>query len=192
MTEARVGSALAVVVVSVLVLSGCATDVGSPAVTSRRPELHTPAPMASPTCSAAAPSDVAPGWNETRRDVSEIQALVGAEVDGHYGPATTAKVMVWQQCHGLQPDGVWGAATDAVAFGEADAAIAAAAEAERAAEVEARRWHCVDHTSFDQNAYNDNYCSNAYEARFVSDSEAVRLDPMYVPGQSGDPYYNSK
>lgn len=54
-------------------------------------------------------------------------------------------------------------------------------------------WHCKDTTSYDQNAYNDNYCWNSYgEGRYVPDSEAVAIDPTYMPGKSGALYYNNK
>ena len=54
-------------------------------------------------------------------------------------------------------------------------------------------WHCVDATSYDKNPYNDNRCtSSTGEIRYVSDSESRRLDPSYIPGKSGHPWYNSK
>ncbi len=54
-------------------------------------------------------------------------------------------------------------------------------------------WHCVDATSYDGNAYNDNKCtSSTGEVRFVSDSESKKLDPTYTPGKAGHPYYNSR
>lgn len=54
-------------------------------------------------------------------------------------------------------------------------------------------WKCEDSTSFDNNAYNDNKCTSSLgEVRFVSDSEAIKLDPGYIPGKKGHPYYNSK
>ncbi len=54
-------------------------------------------------------------------------------------------------------------------------------------------WKCVDATSYDGNAYNDNKCtSSTGQVRYVSDSEARRLDPSYRPGQSGAWYYNNK
>ncbi len=54
-------------------------------------------------------------------------------------------------------------------------------------------WHCVDATSYDKNAYNDNRCtSSAGETRYVSDSQAVALDPEYTPGQGGHPWYNAQ
>ncbi len=54
-------------------------------------------------------------------------------------------------------------------------------------------WHCVDATSYNKNAYDDNRCtSSTGETRYVSDSQARALDPSYVPGTSGHPYYNSK
>lgn len=55
-----------------------------------------------------------------------------------------------------------------------------------------RVWRCVDATSYDKNPYNDNYCTNGVESRYVSDSQAVQLDPSYSPGKSGHYYYNSK
>ncbi len=54
-------------------------------------------------------------------------------------------------------------------------------------------WTCKDNTSYDKNAYNDNICtSNLGEVRFVSDSQAIKLDPFYTPGKAGAPYYNNK
>lgn len=54
-------------------------------------------------------------------------------------------------------------------------------------------WHCIDVTSYNKNAYDDNQCtSSTGEVRLVSDSQAVALDPTYSPGQSGHYYYNSK
>jgi hypothetical protein len=54
-------------------------------------------------------------------------------------------------------------------------------------------WHCIDVTSYNKNAYDDNQCtSNTGEVRLVSDSQAVALDPTYSPGKSGAYYYNSK
>ena len=54
-------------------------------------------------------------------------------------------------------------------------------------------WHCVDVTSYDQNAYNDNLCtSSTGEKRYVSDSQAEMLDPFYNSGKSGAWYYNDK
>lgn len=54
-------------------------------------------------------------------------------------------------------------------------------------------WHCVDATSYNQNAYDDNKCtSSTGEVRYTSDSQAVALDPSYSPGKSGAYYYNNK
>ena len=54
-------------------------------------------------------------------------------------------------------------------------------------------WHCVDATSYDRNAYNDNRCtSSTGEVRLLSDSQAESLDPSYHAGKSGAYYYNSK
>jgi hypothetical protein len=53
-------------------------------------------------------------------------------------------------------------------------------------------WHCKDSTSYDKNPYNDNYCTNSKgQSKYVSDSQARKLDPSYIPGQAGHPYYNS-
>lgn len=43
--------------------------------------------------------------------VQQIQATVGADVDGSFGPATEAKVKAWQQAKGLPVTGRVGAAT---------------------------------------------------------------------------------
>lgn len=56
------------------------------------------------------------GGNYTDRPTKDIQALVGAEPDGIYGPDTTAKVKAWQAANGLVPDGDWGPLSDAVGF----------------------------------------------------------------------------
>ena len=54
-------------------------------------------------------------------------------------------------------------------------------------------WKCVDATSYDGNAYNDNKCTSSKgEVRYVSDSQAIRLDPYYRPGKTGAYYYNNK
>lgn len=54
-------------------------------------------------------------------------------------------------------------------------------------------WKCVDATSYDGNAYNDNKCtSSTGQVRYVADSEARKLDPSYRPGKSGAWYYNNK
>lgn len=52
-------------------------------------------------------------------------------------------------------------------------------------------WTCYDTTSFDRWASNDNYCVNSYgQGVYVTDCQAVRLDPSYCPGQSGAARYN--
>lgn len=61
------------------------------------------------------------GRNITSRPTSDVQRLVGANPDNRYGPDTTAKVKVWQAAHGLNPDGIWGPASDAAGFGAAPA-----------------------------------------------------------------------
>lgn len=43
--------------------------------------------------------------------IKEIQAIVGADQDGVYGPDTTAKVKAWQGSHALVPDGIVGPLT---------------------------------------------------------------------------------
>lgn len=53
-------------------------------------------------------------------------------------------------------------------------------------------WHCHDTTSFDRNPYNDNYCEYSDgTGKYVPDSEAIILDPDYVPGKAGAAYYNN-
>lgn len=54
-------------------------------------------------------------------------------------------------------------------------------------------WRCYDATSYNKNPYDDNRCvSSTGETRYVSDSQAIALDPDYTPGKSGHSYYNSK
>ena len=54
-------------------------------------------------------------------------------------------------------------------------------------------WHCEDVTSYNKNPYDDNKCtSSTGEVRYVPDSVAPTLDPTYIPGKKGHPYYNSK
>ena len=47
----------------------------------------------------------------TGSDVKAVQAKVGAETDGKFGPRTRAAVMDFQRRHGLTPDGIVGHAT---------------------------------------------------------------------------------
>ena len=47
--------------------------------------------------------------------VKAVQTLVGATVDGSYGPKTAAKVMVWQAANGLKADGAFGKLSMAMA-----------------------------------------------------------------------------
>lgn len=42
-------------------------------------------------------------------DVRQVQQIVGAEVDGYYGPKTEALVKYWQEYNGLVADGIVGA-----------------------------------------------------------------------------------
>jgi peptidoglycan hydrolase-like protein with peptidoglycan-binding domain len=56
------------------------------------------------------------GRNATTRKTEDIQKLVGAEIDGSYGPNTSVKVAQWQEKNGLDADGVWGPASDAKGF----------------------------------------------------------------------------
>jgi|GEM_PF-5088287 len=53
-------------------------------------------------------------------------------------------------------------------------------------------WHCVDATSYNHNAYDDNKCANGSEVKYVSDSEAEALEADYSPGKSGASYYNNQ
>lgn len=53
-------------------------------------------------------------------------------------------------------------------------------------------WKCVDATSYNQNAFDDNRCTNGAETRYVSDSQAKQLDPNYTPGKAGASYYNNQ
>jgi hypothetical protein len=53
-------------------------------------------------------------------------------------------------------------------------------------------WHCVDATSYDHNAYNDNKCTKGSETQYVSDSPALQLDSSYSPGKAGAAYYNNQ
>lgn len=45
--------------------------------------------------------------------VKEVQAIVGATVDGNYGPKTEAAVQKWQAEHDLHVDGIWGPGSQA-------------------------------------------------------------------------------
>lgn len=56
------------------------------------------------------------GRNATTRKTEDIQRLVGATVDGSYGPNTSVHVAMWQKDNGLDADGVWGPASDAKGF----------------------------------------------------------------------------
>lgn len=53
-------------------------------------------------------------------------------------------------------------------------------------------WNCMDATSYNQNAYDDNECTKGAETQYVSDSQAIELDPSYSPGKAGASYYNSQ
>lgn len=53
-------------------------------------------------------------------------------------------------------------------------------------------WKCVDATSYNRNAFDDNKCTNGNETRYVSDSQAKSLDPNYLPGKAGATYYNNQ
>ncbi len=56
------------------------------------------------------------GRNITTRPTRDVQAKVGAGIDGIYGPQTTRKVREWQARHGLVADGIWGPLSDAKGF----------------------------------------------------------------------------
>ena len=70
-----------------------------------------------PKSDAAGFGAPAVGRNITSRPTADIQRLVGAAVDGIYGPETTAKVKAWQARNGLVADGIWGPKSDAKGFG---------------------------------------------------------------------------
>ena len=59
-------------------------------------------------------------------------------------------------------------------------------------EENANAWHCIDATSYNQNAYDDNKCTKGSDTRYVSDSQAEGLDPNYKPGKAGASYYNNR
>jgi peptidoglycan hydrolase-like protein with peptidoglycan-binding domain len=44
-------------------------------------------------------------------DVKCLQSIIGAKVDGRFGPLTKASVVAWQLAHGLSPDGIVGPKT---------------------------------------------------------------------------------
>ncbi len=73
---------------------------------------------------------------------------------------------------------------------DTNTALVQSADAEPAAP--SNSWHCVDATSYNQNAYDDNKCTNGSETKYVSDSQAVSLDPNYSPGKAGAAYYNNQ
>ena len=58
-----------------------------------------------------ASSNSSVGKNLSSLSTQSIQQLVGAAVDGDYGPETTAKVKAWQSAHGLLADGIVGEKT---------------------------------------------------------------------------------
>lgn len=69
-----------------------------------------------PFAAPAAPVVPQIGRNATTRPTADVQRLVGATPDGAYGADTTAKVIAWQKANGLEPDGIWGPASDAKGF----------------------------------------------------------------------------
>jgi peptidoglycan hydrolase-like protein with peptidoglycan-binding domain len=79
------------------------------------PRPTTPAPVAAPALAADAipAARLARGIarGATGPSVSLIQGLVGATVDGRFGPQTAAAVRAFQRAHGLVPDGVVGPLT---------------------------------------------------------------------------------
>lgn len=50
------------------------------------------------------------------RSIADVQKVVGAKVDGIWGPETESKVKAFQKKHGLTVDGIWGPRTDAKGF----------------------------------------------------------------------------
>ncbi len=71
--------------------------------------------MPSPSSSTPAPAQTVWGEGDTGEKVAAIQAIVGAEADGDWGPLTTAAVKAWQTAHGLTADGLWGPDCEAAA-----------------------------------------------------------------------------
>lgn len=70
-----------------------------------------------PVAAGASTPPVLVGGVTVDRSIRDIQALVGAVVDGAYGAETTAKVKAWQAANGLVADGWWGPKSDAKGFG---------------------------------------------------------------------------
>ncbi len=71
------------------------------------------APNDSPTNDPATADQVAWGVGSRGPKVAQIQQVVGAGVDGEYGPDTARRVAQWQRFLGLPADGVWGPDTEA-------------------------------------------------------------------------------
>ena len=71
--------------------------------------------MPSPSSSTPAPAQTVWGEGDTGDKVAAIQAIVGADADGDWGPLTTAAVKAWQTAHGLTADGLWGPDCEAAA-----------------------------------------------------------------------------
>lgn len=52
----------------------------------------------------------------TIRDIQVVIGMTGADVDNQDGPYTRSRVAAWQGAHWLEPDGIWGLASDGTAF----------------------------------------------------------------------------
>jgi hypothetical protein len=80
------------------IMSGTAPTTGP---TSDEPATQPEAPAARPTLRRGASGE----------SVRQLQAKLGVDVDGNFGPATEAAVRNFQTANGLTPDGVVGAKT---------------------------------------------------------------------------------
>jgi len=81
-------------------------------------------PAAEPATAAGAPGRPTLRRGATGDLVKQVQAKVGASVDGNFGPNTEAKVRTFQRDHGLVPDGIVGPKTWAALDGAAVPATA--------------------------------------------------------------------
>lgn len=98
-----------------------ATQMGSKrGVTAWRlkPGATPASPAATPTVSPASPVALRTlRVGSTGPDVQLLQARLGVDADGKFGPGTRAAVMAYQRSHGLQVDGIVGRNTWASLMG---------------------------------------------------------------------------